>query len=222
LDYISPQQEESTKILDRTNIIKIENHTEEATQHWIDKFSELARAHNEPWREDLLARALAKESSTPGTVPVRALWLLGTLEEKQFIAFATILDLCSVCEDGLVIPSHLSFSTRPILGCALEPKDKISIGHLIYRLQDIGLLADTNNSFMEPSKKDQMIAEYGTIKISIDVSKGNFQIRGVMLTSLGESIASFCERKFNPLGKEIFDAWLNSLKQSMISYTVIA
>jgi Protein of unknown function (DUF2806) len=221
LGYISSEKEEQPKTLAVVDGVTIEHSQQEVTQHWLDKFGELTRTHNEPWREELLARALAKESSAPGTVPARALWLLGTLEEKQFIAFATILDLCSVIDDGLAIPSHLPFNNRPIPNCVLDPNDKVSIGHLIYRLQEVGLLADPNDSFMQASKAS-FIAAYDTIKVSIDASKGDFQIRGVMLTNLGESVAGFCERKFNSLGKEIFDAWLNSLKQTTFSYSAIA
>src|SRR5436190_1007516 len=76
--------------------------------------SELARAHNETWREDLLARALATESASPGSVSPRALWLLGTLEASQFTAFAAILNLASRIDDALIIPSNGSFILRDV------------------------------------------------------------------------------------------------------------
>jgi hypothetical protein len=102
----------------------------EVSAHWMDKFSELARAHNEPWREDLLARALAVEPSAPETVSPRVLWLLGTMEEKLFDALATILDLCSAIGDTLIIPAHNPFNERPIPNCPLG--DTVSIGNLTY------------------------------------------------------------------------------------------
>jgi hypothetical protein len=51
--------------------------------HWIDRFNELAQLRNEEWRENLLGRALAAESASPGAVTPRALWFLGTVEENM-------------------------------------------------------------------------------------------------------------------------------------------
>ena len=56
----------------------------QASEHWIDRFRDLSRQYNEPWREDLLARALQRESYSPGSVDAsaavaarhsRAIWL---------------------------------------------------------------------------------------------------------------------------------------------------
>jgi hypothetical protein len=47
---------------------------------WLDRFNELARLHNEPWREDLLSRALAWEAENPGSVSPRALFQIALLE----------------------------------------------------------------------------------------------------------------------------------------------
>ena len=69
LSYLPPPKDEQSE--DQTSL--------EITPHWMDKFNELARIRNEPWREELLARALATEASTPGVVTPRALWLIGTL-----------------------------------------------------------------------------------------------------------------------------------------------
>jgi Protein of unknown function (DUF2806) len=58
------------------------------SDHWIDKFNQLARSKNEEWRQDLLSRALAAEAANPGSISPRALWLIGTLEEDKFQAFS--------------------------------------------------------------------------------------------------------------------------------------
>ncbi len=62
--------------------------------HWLDRFNELARKRNEEWRNELLARALAKETASPGTVSPRALWLIGNMEHSLFTALSELLDLC--------------------------------------------------------------------------------------------------------------------------------
>ena len=40
-----------------------------------------------------------------------------------------------------------------------------------------------------------------------------------MLSGLGVSVASFCERKPNPLGKEILEAWFKSLDKTQHTIT---
>lgn len=192
----------------------------DVTQHWIDKFSELARTNNEPWREDLLARALAAESAQPGTVSTKALWLLGTMEEHHFVAFATILDLCSVIGGGLIVPLHNKFNLRPIPGCQLGPQ--IGLGHLIYRLQDVDLLADTLTTSKTIPKGSRLFASYGSNSVLIECTTQDLRIHGIIPTAVGMSVASFCDRKFNPLGKEIFDAWLTSLDKTAFPQTIVA
>ena len=65
----------------QTNADDAENTTstsqEEISPHWIDKFNELAQVRNEDWRENLLARALAAESASPGRVSALFSLVLG-------------------------------------------------------------------------------------------------------------------------------------------------
>jgi hypothetical protein len=74
--------------------------------HWIDRFNEQAKIRLEPWRQDLLARALAVESIVPGEVPLRVLWTIGMLDYQKFQALNAFFDLCSVIDGQYVIPSH--------------------------------------------------------------------------------------------------------------------
>jgi hypothetical protein len=184
----------------------------EVSLHWMDKFNELARAHNEPWREDLLARALAAESAYPGTVSPRALWLLGTLEEPVFNAFATLLDLASFVADGLMIPNHQAFSSRPIPNCSLG--SNIAIGNLIYQLDEVGLFADSLTTTRTVHKDTTFLTGYGSRRFLVQCATSDLSISGVIPTGLGASLASFYTPKENPLGKEIFDAWLTTLDKN--------
>lgn len=184
----------------------------EVTSHWMDKFSELARAHNESWREDLLSRALAKESSAPGTVSPRALWLLGTLEERSFDSFAILLDLASSIAGRLMIPKYTKFLDRPIPQCALG--DNVAIGNLIFQLDEVGLFANTLSSSRTVVKGQRFLASYGSSAVFIDCVGADLSIPGIIPTGLGASLASFYEPKSNPLGKEIFEAWVESLDRT--------
>ena len=188
----------------------------EISAHWLDKFRELAKARNEPWRENLLARALAVESSDPGTVSPRALWLIGTLEESLFHAFATILDLSTWVGGGLMIPkSENEVFTRPIPNCPLG--QDATIGRLTFQLSDIAVLGETltvTRTFPEGSR---FLAKYGDAAYSIDCRNSELTIRGTIPTNLGSSIASFCEPRFNPLGKELFETWIESIDKAQYS-----
>jgi len=194
----------------------------EITGHWIDKFSELARTHNESWRSKLLACALAAESVLPGSVSLRTLWVLGTLEEEQFVAFSTFLNLCTDIENTLMIPLTYYGEVTvqiPVPNCPLG--DDITIGKLVSILQDVDFLRDRNASFRlgkNTGGKNFAIARYDNKKATMTCY--NLEISGVMLTGVGESVASFCERKPNPLGKDIFESWLKSLDGKKCKYTL--
>jgi hypothetical protein len=180
--------------------------------HWIDRFSELARARNEPWREDLLAKALASESASPGSVSPRALWLLGTLEEIKFNAFSTLLDLASSINGSLMIPQHQAYVQRPIPSCFLG--DKIAIGHLTFALGDVGLFGDLLTSKRRVEKGRSTSAYYRGQPIVISCADSDLEVTGIIPSSIGATIASFYEPKTNPLGQEIFDAWIKSLDKT--------
>jgi hypothetical protein len=164
----------------------------EMSAHWMDKFGEFARAHNEPWREDLLSRALAAESSSPGTVSPRALWLIGTLEERAFNAFATLLDLSASIGGGLMIPNYHDLGERPIPNCILG--NGIAIGNLIYILEDVGLFADALTTTRTLRKGLPFVAAYGSSKFLIECN-ADLAIGGVIPSSIGTSLASFYQPK---------------------------
>lgn len=186
--------------------------TKQISPHWMDKFNELARARNEPWRKELLARALATEASNPGSVTPRALWLIGTLEEKLFNAFASLLDLSSNIGGNLMIPRVRSgIDKKPIPNCPFG--NDIEIGNLIYMLEDIGVVADPLSTERTFAKHDEFTACYFSKRYLITCKEQNLNIRGIIPTGLGNAIARFYEQKYNKLGEEIFDEWIGSLNK---------
>jgi hypothetical protein len=186
------------------------SHQQSISTHWLDKFNELSRARNEEWRSELLSRALATEASRPGTVSPRALWLIGTLEEPLFIAFATILDLCSYIDGKYMIPNPSTiFVQKPIPDCEIGDK---TIGNLVYLLSDIGILSQS--STLNLPQENIFSVMYGSEHYHLECLSNALVVGGVIPTLLGLSVASFYPRKFNPLGEEIFKTWIDSLDKS--------
>lgn len=184
--------------------------------HWMDKFNELARARNEEWRANLLARALAAEATSPGEVSPRALWLLGTLEEKLFRDFQALLDVCTELSGTLLVPKVGDFLTQTIPGL-----QEVTISHLLYRLSDLGVLGDHLTTTMTHRIGARTCARYDREQFIIDVTKVDLVIRGIPLTTIGSSVASFCERTPNILGKAIFDAWIQGLDKTSFTVTPV-
>ncbi len=182
---------------------------QEISTHWMDKFNDLARANNEPWREQILARALAAESVNPGSVSPRALWYLGTLEEPIFKAFATILDLCILIGNHLAIPNSNKYNNRNVPDSL---HDKVStIGGLLYMLNETGFLAESSTGAIV-FEEGKRIATYGAEHYLLACIPGEtLEVRGILLSGLGQAIVSFCERSPRVLGFEIMKAWFESL-----------
>jgi hypothetical protein len=180
------------------------------SSHWLDKFNELSRARNEEWRANLLSCALATEASRPGTVSPRALWLIGTLEEPLFIAFATILDLCLYIDGQHMIPSlNKIFVQKIIPDCEIGDK---TIGNLVYLLSDIGVLAQS--STLTLPQGNIFSVSYGSDHYYLECLDNSLVLGGIIPTPLGSSVASFYRRNVNPLGEEIFKAWIDDLDKS--------
>ncbi len=180
------------------------------SDHWMDKFNQLARSKNEEWRQDLLSRALAAEATKPGSVCPRALWLIGTLEEDKFQAFAAILDISSVIDDVYIIPNTNLFSLD-IPSCQLG--QNVQFGALTYYLNDTGLIADYPSSLM--IKKDQKFRIDDNKSCYTINCKDNLSIAGLVPSTIGSSIAVFYERNMNPFGQKILNDWLASLDSSL-------
>ncbi len=181
--------------------------------HWLDKFSEFSRSMNEDWRADLLSRALATESTTPGSISLRALWLLGTLEDEIFKAFATILDLCSVIDQTLMIlETNQDFMKRSIPNCELG--EKISISNLLYILGDVGLLASPD-TWRNLPQGYRFPVKYNSHNYYVESSSDSISLGGVIPSPLGLSIASLYQPKYNSLGEEIFLSWINGLSKTV-------
>ena len=181
----------------------------EITAHWLDKFRDLSQSHNEPWREDLLARALAAEAANPGEVPPRILWLMGTLEERVFKAFACILDLSSVANKSYILPTR-TVRRETVPDCELGEGHDIS--KLLYYVKDSGLLGDYGSQLHHQANKPFALTyreHCCVITATVDTYIG-----GILPSYLGNQIARFCTPAFNNFGKLLFDEWIAGLDRN--------
>lgn len=179
---------------------------------WLDRFHEFTKLNNEPWREDLLARALAREASMPGTVSPRALWIIGTLEEELFNIFAALLDISPMIGRTPVIPNtEMPAINIVIPKCRLG--NNLRVGDLLFRLSETGLISDIQASTKIFRKGKTCRAEYGEARNLVRCVGSDLVIFGVIYTNTGDVIASFYDRQPNDVGSDIYQKWLNSLNK---------
>jgi hypothetical protein len=185
--------------------------------HWLDRFSELARLRNEDWRDELLARAFAQEAAEPGSVSPRALWLIGNMERPLFEALSSLLDICV-----WVIPKGRPFlpeSRGDVFAISPDSSNsKITVGHLTFRLGDIGVIADLSTSSLRFPAGEPVAIGYDQ-KAYVIVPKKDLQVSGVLFTPLGESIARFYEPQSNPVGLAMLDNWTGGLTPEVADVT---
>lgn len=179
--------------------------SEEVELAWLDRFHEYARKQNEPWRVDLLARALAKEAEKPGSIGPRALWIIGTIEEKVFHAFATILDLSSTIGTSLMLPTRLTNQEIP----SSPLGNNVRLGHLAFILSDTGLIGNPLSASRTIPAGN--IFAYYRSEIYLLSFKSAYKVKGIIPTDVGNKIASLYEPKTNTLGLELFTKWLDSI-----------
>lgn len=179
----------------------------EVSDHWTDQFQRFARQRNEPWRAELLARALASEALKPGVVSTRLLWVIGTLEEEVFRCFEAFLDSCVWVGIFPLIPHDLGMEKGPIR--VENSRIRPSLGSLIFDLGETGLISHTAlwNNHDDEWKGDLFL---GRRKITIEPIP-KFAVQGAMLTSLGRGLAMFCDPKPN----EFAENALSLIKQQL-------
>ncbi|MBI5920807.1 MAG: DUF2806 domain-containing protein [Betaproteobacteria bacterium] len=180
----------------------------EISSSWQDRFDELARLQNEAWRQELLSRAMAREAQNPGSISPRALWFIGTVDDHIFHAFASLIDVCSVVLGRYMIPNHQGYYERFIPNCALG--DSYRLGNVTFLLNDLGLMGDLLTSQKQIPENGMFQVACGS-KYYILKTKQRLSVSGIILTPLGDSIASLYDPKENALGLEIFDAWVKSI-----------
>lgn len=163
------------------------------SESWMDRFEEIASKNNEPWRQQLLAAAISRESKNSGTISPRVLWLIGTLEERAFRLFSTLLELTSSFDGVLIIPSDGEYNDYNSIPTNVVGIDSVplTVGHIQYELGDIGLLAssETTLSFL-PNSRVFLSAKNAKFLLHC-VQELN--VHAVHFSRLGNVLASLCE-----------------------------
>ena len=85
-----------------------------------------------------------------------------------------------------------------------------------YRLEEMGLIANPLATTFNFSKDSRFSAAYDSTRCVVFCT-ADLRIKGVVPTGLGTSVSSFYEQKLNPLGQEIFEAWIARLEKSKFS-----
>ena len=189
--------------------------------HWIDRFNEVARKRNEKWRMELLARVLAKETSEPGSVSARLLWLIGVLEEEAFVAFSALLNVCvwfaSVPDPGPFVPdSQIDAFNQPT-----EKKIRdhyATVGELHTALADTGLICDMFSSRKTIRRGAEFLIRHGDHGFRI-ILNTDICISGVLLSTLGHTLARFHDPIWTASGVQILEGWLASMPPRAVQIT---
>jgi hypothetical protein len=187
----------------------VEENYKQSNEVWLDVFNEYARRSNEPWRADLLSRALALEVQEPGNIGQRALWFIGTVDEAIFHSFAALLDISILLsEEGYLLPdtSGLYESKLTVEGISWD----FTVGHATFTLTDLGLIGDSvSHNSLQP--QSTIVASYGSRTESFRVIN-EIRVSGVIYTALAQKIAKLYDPKPTPLGEKVFSEWIEQLK----------
>lgn len=106
---------------------------------WWDTFQGFARRANEPWRVNLLARALAENALYPGAIRLKALWEIGMLERDDYGSLAIFCN-ASLGIDGLPV-MLLEPEEQNRFICSLEGDIReANLAHIVADLTEAGLI----------------------------------------------------------------------------------
>jgi hypothetical protein len=181
-------------------------------EHWMDRFLRLSRVANEPWRSDLLARALASQASDKDISP-KLLWTIGTLDREVFEAVSYILDCsCIVAvEPGTETPLIPAFADALMDEVAIDyPANRSShplkFGSLIFKLQESGLIGEVFANSID-LHKPTFTFRYGNeaYKVTKRDGKTPITLPGLMVTDLGRGLAQFHSHTERIPGREFFE-----------------
>ena len=187
----------------------------EVSDHWLDRFNDLARHRNEPWRAEMLSRALAVETENPGSIGGRALWLIGTMEESLFQAFSAFLNLCFwPFPEGEPFNPDSDYANDKAIVLVLNGRELV-MGQLLFLVEQAGLLGNllTTSKAIPAGGGLQLIAGNDGFLVK---AKVDHVIRGILLSPLGATLAQFHEPKWRG---EVFDRlekWVGSLPAEQV------
>jgi len=147
------------------------------------------------------------------------LWIIGTIDEYLFHAYASLLDISTILAGSHLIPNHQQFNEKPIPNCILGSDQ--AIGNLVFMLSDLGLIGDTLSSERQLPENGQLTVVYDK-KVTLLKMKQKLSVKGIIPTVLGEAIAKLYTSKPNELGVEIYSKWLDSINDTIAEKNILA
>ncbi|QDT57316.1 hypothetical protein Pan44_53840 [Caulifigura coniformis] len=185
----------------------------EIEQHWVDTFEVHARRRTEPWRSQLLSRALAHEAINPGTISLKALWLIGTMEREVFDYLSAFLNTGYVSRN--LTYGGSTFVVRSYGGTEetkyLDLPVPIGEGGDTRQLWQVYTRHSQEALATELSTQGQYdvgccVATYGVRSFyeAMHHSPGDVTSDGYTLTSVAAELSLLHEHQSNDLGERIF------------------
>ena len=200
LDYIPPKSD-AKKVP-----------TEPIPEPWMDRFLQLSRRANEPWRRELLSRALAHQAMGKEVSP-RLLWTIGTLDSEVFEAVSYILDCSCIFSvepwtETPMIPAFAeALMSDKTPDYPYDPPDRHrTFGSLIFKLQESGLVGEIFANSIDLHATTFTI-RYGSEAYRVTKIDGKTPISlpGLMVTDLGRGLAQFHTHTERKPGRKYFE-----------------
>lgn len=192
------------------------SHREDAS--WWDMFEGLARRRNEPWRQELLARALVEYDRVPGSIGLKAIWEIGMMENDDFGCLAAFCD------------SALHIDGKPVV--LIEPEQQakfrfedadavreINLAHAISALIDAGLVsqAATQFSTKEPVRLEHLKGptwfQHQHVDQSADANH-DIQINGFFVNDVALDICKLYGPKLNIASDASFEEFQSLMTEA--------
>lgn len=186
---------------------------------WLDRFNELASLRNEPWRENLLARALASEATRPGTVSARALWVIGTMSEKEFAAFGDILDwMIATKDESAFLPLEGIDAALQFVGLDFGayripngPNSGKKFGSVAFDLSETGLVVFSDASKTWSAGED-LVLRSGQAEQKVKFAR-ECHVNAIILTDIGSTLSNFHDYKPHKGSEAVFAAFAEWVKR---------
>ena len=170
--------------------------------HWLDQFFSYARQVNEPWREDLLARAIALETTRAGSISLQTLYKISCLPVNAFHGLSHLLDITPYIEGRYALPAYPNdFAMRPISDSSVE--NGAIYGSILVPLIENQLVRQPDTVELQFDEATFLVT-YGIKAVNVTPPK-KISLRGIQLTAMGLDIAKLYSPKPITLGYKCFD-----------------
>lgn len=181
---------------------------------WWDTMEALARRRNEPWRVDLMAKAILENDREPGCISLKSIWEIGMMEADDFGCLAAF------CDSALYIDGKAMVLIDPEMQAKFEFDDwdqvrSLNLAHAISRLVDAGLVVRSSIQF-DISDRVELGYQDGPTYMSRSPQTGDEAVLEIRMDGFGASdVAMDICRLYEPNHNLASKANLDAFKQLM-------